>query len=69
MILKKLVEFLDNNNVKHVNITHSTAFTVQHVAVPAHISGKEMAKTVIIRNSEEIRFLLPIFCRCLQTGQ
>ena len=48
MILKRLVDFLDTNKVKYVNITHSTAFTAQDVAESAHISGKEMAKTVIV---------------------
>ncbi|MCX6143328.1 MAG: YbaK/EbsC family protein [Ignavibacteriales bacterium] len=48
MILKQLVDFLDTNDVKYVNITHSTAFTAQDVAESAHISGKEMAKTVIV---------------------
>lgn len=48
MILKKLVEFLDENRIKYVNVTHSTAFTAQDVAQSAHIPGKEMAKTVIV---------------------
>lgn len=48
MILKKLVEFLDANSIKYVNVTHSTAFTAQDVAESAHIPGKEMAKTVVV---------------------
>jgi Ala-tRNA(Pro) deacylase len=48
MILKKLVEFLDSNSIKYVNVTHSTAFTAQDVAESAHIPGKEMAKTVVV---------------------
>jgi Ala-tRNA(Pro) deacylase len=48
MTLKKLVEYLDNNKVKYVVITHSTAFTAQDVAQSAHISGKEVAKTVVV---------------------
>jgi Ala-tRNA(Pro) deacylase len=48
MILKKLVEYLDSNHVKYVNVTHSTAFTAQDVAQSAHIPGKEMAKTVVV---------------------
>ena len=48
MILKKLIEFLDYNRVRYVNVTHSTAFTAQDVAQSAHISGREMAKTVIV---------------------
>jgi Ala-tRNA(Pro) deacylase len=48
MILKKLVEFLDTNHIKYVNVTHSTAFTAQDVAQSAHIPGKEMAKAVVV---------------------
>jgi len=48
MILKKLIEFLDFNRARYVNVTHSAAFTAQDVAQSAHISGKEMAKTVIV---------------------
>lgn len=48
MILRQLVEFLDANKVKYVNVTHSTAFTAQDVAETAHIPGREMAKTVIV---------------------
>lgn len=48
MILKKLVEFLDKNQIRYVNVTHSTAFTAQDVAESAHIPGREMAKTVIV---------------------
>jgi len=48
MILKKLVEFLDSNNVRYTILTHSPAFTAQEIAHQAHISGKEIAKTVIV---------------------
>lgn len=48
MILRKLVEFLDSNHIKYVNVTHSTAFTAQDVAQSAHIPGKEMAKSVVV---------------------
>src|SRR3990172_2986070 len=48
MILKKLVEFLDSNQIKYVNVTHSTAFTAQDVAQSAHVPGKEMAKSVVV---------------------
>ena len=48
MILIKLVEFLDKNQIRYVNVSHSTAFTAQDVAESVHIPGKEMAKTVIV---------------------
>jgi Ala-tRNA(Pro) deacylase len=49
MPVKKLIEFLDANNVRYITIRHSSAFTSQEVAAKAHISGKELAKTVMIK--------------------
>ncbi len=53
MILKQLAEFLDKNNVKFVVMHHSQAFTAREVAASAHIPGKEIAKTVIVRLDEK----------------
>lgn len=49
MPAKKLKAFLDDNNIKYVTIRHSKAYTAQEMAAVTHISGKEVAKTVIIR--------------------
>ncbi len=49
MPAKKLKKFLDDNNIKYVSITHSSAFTSQEIAASAHIPGKELAKTVVIK--------------------
>jgi Ala-tRNA(Pro) deacylase len=49
MPVKKLLEFLDANNVRYITIRHSTAFTSQEIAAKAHISGKKLAKTVMIK--------------------
>ena len=49
MALAPLREFLDENDVRYVIITHSLAYTAQEVAASAHISGKELAKTVIVK--------------------
>ncbi|MGH8003850.1 MAG: aminoacyl-tRNA deacylase [Limisphaerales bacterium] len=49
MPVKKLKEFLDSHNIKYVVISHSRAVTAQEVAASAHISGKEMAKTVMVK--------------------
>jgi Ala-tRNA(Pro) deacylase len=49
MPVKKLREFLDSNNIKYVTINHSTAYTASEIAESAHIPGKEMAKTVIVK--------------------
>jgi Ala-tRNA(Pro) deacylase len=49
MPIKKLKEFLDNNNIKYVTIEHSPSYTAQEIAASAHIPGKELAKTVIVK--------------------
>jgi len=48
MPVKKLKEFLDKEKVKYVSIIHSTAYTAQEVAASAHVTGRELAKTVIV---------------------
>ena len=49
MPVKKLKEFLDGHNIKYVCISHSPAYTSQEIAASAHISGKQLAKTVIAK--------------------
>lgn len=49
MPVKQLKEFLDNHGVKYLSITHSPAFTSQEIAASAHVSGKELAKTVMVK--------------------
>jgi len=49
MPLQKLTEFLDREGVKYTTLSHSRAYTAQEVAACAHIPGKEMAKTVIVK--------------------
>jgi len=49
MPLTKIKEFLDTNRVKYVLIQHSAAYTAQEIAAAAHISGKKLAKTVMIK--------------------
>jgi Ala-tRNA(Pro) deacylase len=46
---KKLKLFLDENKIKYVSIQHSSAYTAQEIAAIAHIPGKDLAKTVIIK--------------------
>jgi len=45
----KLKKFLDENKIKYVSVKHSSAYTAQEIAASAHIPGKELAKTVIIK--------------------
>lgn len=49
MPAKKLKEFLDSNKVKYVAISHSSAYTAMEIAALAHVPGKDLAKTVMIK--------------------
>ena len=49
MPVKRLKEFLDSHNIKYLVISHSPAYTAQAIAASAHVSGKELAKTVIVK--------------------
>ena len=54
MPVKKLKEFLDNQKIHYSSIPHSTAYTAQGIAAVTHISGKELAKTVIVKLDDEL---------------
>lgn len=49
MPVSRLKDFLDDQHVKYVTIQHSMAYTAQEIAAKAHIPGKELAKTVIVK--------------------
>jgi Ala-tRNA(Pro) deacylase len=60
MILKRLRDCLDNHNVKYTVISHSPAFTAQEIAATVHISGREVAKTVIVSvDGKKMMVVLP----------
>lgn len=49
MPAETLRTFLDDAGVKYVSIRHSPAYTAQEIAARAHIPGKELAKTVMVK--------------------
>lgn len=49
MPLSKLRSFLDSHHVKYMIISHSVAYTAQGIAALVHVSGKKLAKTVILK--------------------
>jgi Ala-tRNA(Pro) deacylase len=54
MPVVKLKEFLDQNRVKYVSLRHSTAYTAQEIAASAHVKGRNMAKTVVVKLSGKL---------------
>lgn len=60
MPIKKLLDFLDEHQVKYVTIKHSRAYAAQEIAASAHIPGKELAKTVMVkRDGAMVMVVLP----------
>lgn len=49
MPARKIKEYLDRYHTKYITISHSPAYTAQEIAASAHIPGKELAKTVMIK--------------------
>ncbi len=64
MPVKQLKEYLDAHNTKYVVITHSPAYTAQAIAASAHVSGKELAKTVMVKIDGKMAMaVLPASCQ------
>lgn len=60
MPVRKLKEYLDRNGVRWVSIVHSPAYTAQEIAASAHIKGKELAKTVMVKvDGKPVMVVLP----------
>ncbi len=51
-VLKRLEDYLDSNTVNYRKLYHSPTFTAQETAASAHVSGKELAKTVVVKTDE-----------------
>lgn len=49
MPVKVLKDYLDTHGIHYLNITHSKAYTMQKIAALTHISGKEIAKAVMVK--------------------
>ena len=49
MPTQQLKSFLDSHHVKYKTISHSPEYTAQEIAASAHIPGRELAKTVIVK--------------------
>lgn len=58
MTARRLKNYLDANRVEYVTITHLTAYTAQEVAATAHVPGREMAKTVIVKVDGELAMVV-----------
>ena len=64
MPMRKLAKFLDEKGVRYVRISHSPAYTAQEIAASAHVPGRELAKTVIVKADGRMHMVvLPASCQ------
>ncbi|RME67966.1 MAG: deacylase [Verrucomicrobia bacterium] len=50
----KIREFLDRANIPYTTILHPPAFTAQKTAAVAHVPGREVAKTVVVKVDDQL---------------
>jgi Ala-tRNA(Pro) deacylase len=48
-LIPQLQKYLDAEGVRYTTIRHSAAYTAQELAAMLHVTGKELAKTVIVK--------------------
>jgi Ala-tRNA(Pro) deacylase len=55
-----VAEFLDERNVKFDILPHREEYSAQRIAESLHISGKEVAKTVLLRANGGFRYFVAV---------
>lgn len=64
MTAARIKEYLDSQKVKYTILKHSPVYTAQEVAASAHIPGRQLAKTVMIKLDGEMSMaILPAACQ------
>ena len=54
----RLMQYLKENNIPFQIIHHSKAYTAQQIASSAHIPGRELAKTVIVKTDNKLSMIV-----------
>jgi Ala-tRNA(Pro) deacylase len=61
---QRLQEYLDSQGVRYETIPHREAFTSQEIAAASHISGKDIAKVVMVKRGDAlVMAVLPAACK------
>lgn len=57
-ILRRLKEFLENNHIRYEVLGHQEAYTAPEIAHTLHVSGKMLAKVVMVKADD--RFVMTV---------
>lgn len=49
MPIRRIVEYLDRHQIDYEVVDHEEAYTAQEAAAAAHIPGRELAKSVVVK--------------------
>jgi len=58
MSLPRLEQYLRENKVPYQTVKHAPAFTAQEVAASAHIPGRELAKSVMVKLDDRLAMVV-----------
>jgi len=58
MSATRLTAFLDSRGVKYVTLRHSPAFTAAEVASSAHVTGRDFAKTLVVKVGSDLAMVV-----------
>ena len=58
MPTNQIIEYLDSNNVHYTVIEHPLAYTAQEIAASAHVSGEQLAKTVMVKIDDHMAMVV-----------
>ena len=56
----KVTQFLQQQQIPFELMSHPDTFDAQHLAAMVHVSGREVAKTVLVRTSNEERYAVVV---------
>lgn len=57
-IVRRVKEYLDQQQVPYTHCTHRLAYTAQEIAAAQHVPGREMAKTIVLRSDTQFMLLV-----------
>jgi Ala-tRNA(Pro) deacylase len=57
-IVRRVKEYLDQQQVPYTHCTHRLAYTAQEIAAAQHVPGREMAKTIVLRSDTQFLLLV-----------
>lgn len=69
MLIPRLQHFLEDNHAHFQTIPHPRAITAQEAAAAAHVSGHDLAKTVMVKLDDRLAMVVLPACERVHLGR